>query len=98
VSGWVVYILECGDRSLYTGVAIDLERRLQAHQAGTASKYTRARQPCRLVFTEAHPSRSSAQRREAAIKRLPRSAKLALVRAGASVGGAVFSGCRGHFA
>jgi putative endonuclease len=80
VSAWCVYILRCSDRTLYTGITTDLEGRLAAHRDGTASKYTRARLPVRLVYQEPHPSRSSASRREAAIKKLSRSAKLALIR------------------
>jgi putative endonuclease len=80
VSTWCVYILRCGDRTLYTGITADLEGRLAAHSDGTASKYTRARLPVRLVYREFHPSRSSASKREAAIKKLSRSEKLALIR------------------
>jgi putative endonuclease len=79
VSTWCVYVLRCGDRTLYTGITNDLDGRLAAHRSGTASKYTRGRQPLRLVYHESHPNRSSASRREAEIKKLPRSAKLALI-------------------
>lgn len=72
-------MLRCGGGSLYTGITNDLERRLAAHRAGRASAYTRARQPLRLVYTEGQPTRSAALRREAALKRLSRAAKLALV-------------------
>jgi putative endonuclease len=78
---WTVYILRCRDGSLYTGVTNDLRRRLTAHRAGRGAAYTRSRMPLRLVYTERARDRSAAQRREAAIKRLPRPAKLALVRA-----------------
>jgi putative endonuclease len=80
VSAWWVYILRCNDRTLYTGITSDLEGRMAAHRDGTASKYTRARRPVRLVYQEPHSNRSSASKREAAIKKLPRSAKLALIR------------------
>jgi predicted GIY-YIG superfamily endonuclease len=80
-AGWWVYMLRCADGTLYTGIARDLARRLAAHRAGTASKYTRARRPVRLVFSEPWPDRGAASRREAALKRLPRAAKRALVRA-----------------
>jgi len=80
VGGWTVYILRCRDGSLYTGITTDLARRLAAHRRGTASKYTRARRPLALVFRERHGDRSSAARREAEIKRLPRARKAALVR------------------
>ena len=72
-------MLRCSDRTLYTGITSDLEGRLAAHRDGTASKYTRVRLPVRLVYQEPHPDRSSASKREAAIKKLSRSAKLALI-------------------
>ena len=72
-------MLRCRDGSLYTGVTNDLSRRLAAHRAGTGARYTRARLPVRLVYREARTTRGAAQRREAAIKRLPRAAKLALL-------------------
>jgi putative endonuclease len=77
---WTVYLLRCRDGSLYTGITNDLARRLAAHRAGTASAYTRARGPVRLVYREAARDRSAALRREAAIKRLTRRAKLELIR------------------
>ncbi len=78
-SPWVVYILRCRDGSLYTGITTDLARRLRAHAAGRASRYTRSRLPVRLVHSEPQPSRSMALKREAAIKQLPRRTKLELV-------------------
>jgi putative endonuclease len=83
---WTVYLLRCGDGSLYTGITNDLPKRLSRHQAGTASAYTRSRRPVRLVYRERQPDRAAAQRREAALRRLPRAQKLALVR-GARAGG-----------
>ena len=82
VRPWYVYVLRCADGSLYTGATTDLGRRHARHEAGTASRYTRTRRPTRLVYWEAHPDRGAALRREAAIKALPRSEKLALIRAG----------------
>jgi len=76
---WVVYMLRCRDGSLYTGITNDLSERLAAHRAGRGARYTRARLPVRLVYREARATQGSALRREAAIKRLPRAAKLALV-------------------
>lgn len=76
---WVVYMLRCRDGSLYTGITNDLSERIAAHRAGRGARYTRARLPVRLVYREARATRGSALRREAAIKRLPRAAKLALV-------------------
>ena len=77
---WFVYILLCRDATLYTGVAVDLDRRFRQHLAGTASRYTRSRLPAKLVYREEQPDRSAAQKREAAIKRLTRREKLALIR------------------
>ena len=68
--GWLVYILRCSDGSLYTGITNDLPKRLQAHAAGRASKYTRSRLPVRLAHSEPQKSKSAALKREAAIKRL----------------------------
>ncbi|MDB2325221.1 GIY-YIG nuclease family protein [Alphaproteobacteria bacterium] len=76
---WVVYIIECKDRSLYTGITNDLESRLAAHQAGVGAKYTRGRGPFQLVFSEKAADRSAATRREAEIKRMPKAAKAALI-------------------
>ena len=73
---WFVYILRCSDNTLYTGVAKDLNKRLQQHNHGSeGAKYTRARRPVELVYQEAHPDKGSALRREAAIKRLRADAK-----------------------
>ena len=74
-----VYLLRCGDGSLYTGWTNDLEKRLMAHNAGRGAKYTRSRLPVELVYFEDLPSRSEAMRREAQIKRLAREEKLALI-------------------
>jgi putative endonuclease len=78
-STWMVYLVRCGDGSLYTGITTDLDRRLAAHNAGTASRYTRSRLPVKLVHQEPAGTRSAALKREAAIKRLPRLRKLELV-------------------
>ena len=79
--GYLVYILRCGDGTLYTGCTNYLDRRLRAHQAGRGAKYTRSRLPVELVYQEAVPDRSAALQREAAIKRLDRRRKLALIAA-----------------
>ena len=76
---WVVYIVECADRTLYTGMTNDLEQRMAAHQAGKGAKYTKHRGPLILRYTEAAESKGAALRREAAIKALDRSAKLTLI-------------------
>ena len=77
---WFVYMLRCRDGSLYTGITTDVSRRCTQHNAGTASKYTRSRLPARLVYEEAHRDQSSALKREAAIKAMPRREKLSLIR------------------
>jgi putative endonuclease len=79
-----VYLLRCADGSLYCGWTNDVERRLAAHGAGTASRYTRSRRPVELAAVMEMPDRSAALREEARIKALPRSQKLALIRAAAS--------------
>lgn len=76
---WTVYILRCGDGTLYTGCTNDLPRRLEAHQKGKGAKYTRSRPPVELVYQEEAPDKSAALRREIAIKRLSRWEKLALI-------------------
>lgn len=80
---WHVYILRCADGSLYTGVARDLERRLQQHNGERSGgpRYTRGRRPVQLAWSDQAPDRSAAQRREAAIKKLDRPAKLRLISA-----------------
>ncbi len=78
--GWYVYILRCADGTLYTGVTTDPVRRLREHNAGggLGARYTRARRPVTLAHCEEAASRADACRREMAIKRLDRDAKLAL--------------------
>ncbi len=75
-----VYLLECRDGTLYTGWTTDLAARVAAHNQGTGAKYTRSRRPVRLVYWESVADRSAALRREAALRRLPRAAKQALIR------------------
>ena len=75
---WVVYILECGDGTLYTGITDDMERRLRLHAQGKGAKYTRGREPLTLRYREQCPDHSTALKREAQIKRLARKEKLAL--------------------
>ncbi|QIG71357.1 GIY-YIG nuclease family protein [Rhizobium phage RHph_TM39] len=78
-SKWTVYIVECRDKSLYTGITTDINRRLLQHNNGTGAKYTRSRRPVSIVYTEKLPDRSSALKREYAIKQLSRKEKLQLV-------------------
>lgn len=81
MSDWTVYMLRCADGSLYTGIAKDAAARLAAHNAGRGAKYTKARRPVSIVWSEPADCRSTASKREYAIKQLRRSEKLALIRA-----------------
>jgi putative endonuclease len=76
---WICYILCCSDNTLYTGITNNLEKRLSAHNSGTATKYTRARSPVKLVFVEQHANKSSALKREVEIKGMLRTEKLKLI-------------------
>ena len=76
---WCVYLIRCGDGTLYAGMTNDLERRIAAHESGRGARYTRGRGPLTVVHVERKRSRSSALKREAALKRLDRRAKLALL-------------------
>jgi putative endonuclease len=80
VSDWHVYMLECADGSLYTGVATDIERRLRQHNGELVggARYTSGRRPVALVWSESCENRGAAQVREAQIKKLDRTEKLAL--------------------
>lgn len=72
---WQIYIILCDDNSLYTGISTDPQRRFAEHAAGRGARYFYGRKPLQIVFLESGHSRSSATRREAEIKRLPRTAK-----------------------
>lgn len=76
---WYIYILRCGDDTLYTGITDDVEKRFSAHAAGKGAKYTRGRGPLTLVYTEEVEDKSAALKREHAIKKLPRAEKLKLI-------------------
>ena len=76
---WHVYIIECKDGKLYTGITNNLERRIKAHNSGNGGKFTKYRAPVKLLYTENYPSRPHALRREAQIKRLERTEKYALI-------------------
>ena len=76
---WFVYMLRCGDGSLYNGYTDDVQRRLATHQSGKGAKYTRSRLPVTLAYQEELPDKSAALRREAAIKKLTRQQKLKLI-------------------
>ena len=76
---WSVYILECGDGSLYTGITNDVPARFLAHQEGRGAKYTKGRGPLTLKYQEECADRSTASKREIAIKKLSREEKIALM-------------------
>ena len=79
---YVVYLLECADKTYYTGIAIDIDKRLLEHnESPKGARYTRGRRPVRLVYTEPAADRSCAQVREAAIRRLPKRQKVELAAA-----------------
>ena len=76
---WLLYILECRDGTLYTGITDDLSRRITAHSSGKGAKYTRGRGPVELVYYEEHEEKTYAMRREWEIKQLSRSEKEAMM-------------------
>ena len=76
---YFVYILKCNDGTLYTGYTVDLKERLQKHNRGLASKYTRSRRPVEIVHCEVFPHRAGAMRRENIIKKMDRGEKVALI-------------------
>lgn len=76
---WFLYILECGDGTLYTGITYDVERRLEQHRCGKGAKYTRGRGPLMLVYSEACGSHSEASKREYAVHQMTRAQKLDLI-------------------
>ncbi len=77
---WHLYILECGDGTLYTGITTDIDRRVREHQEGKGARYTRTHSPVLLVHEEECGSRSQALARECAVKSLPRRKKDDLIR------------------
>ena len=86
--GYFVYILECSDKTLYTGIAVDVEKRVVVHNTKkTGAAYTKARRPVTLVYTEACENRSEALKREHAIKQLSRIEKQALIESYSISGG-----------
>ncbi len=77
---YYVYIVECNDKTLYTGIATDLQRRLEEHNSSQkGAKYTRNRRPVKLVYEEKYEDRSRASKREVSIKKLTREKKLLLI-------------------
>lgn len=75
---YFVYLLECKDGTVYTGITTDIKRRLAEHKKGTGSRYTRARKVKRLLYSEGQKDRSSASKREAEIKKMSRLEKIRL--------------------
>jgi len=75
---WTVYILECADKTLYTGITNNMEERLKKHANGTGAKYTRGRGPYKVFYTETRRTKSQALKREAMIKALNKKQKLTL--------------------
>jgi len=84
-SMWHVYIIECKDKTLYTGVTTDINRRILEHNSGKGGRFTRFRTPVKLVYDQKAANRSGALRREAEIKKLSRSDKLDLISAAISL-------------
>lgn len=82
---YFVYIIECADTSLYTGITTDVKRRFNEHKEKKGGRYTSSRTVVRVVYTEPHPDRSSALKREAEIKGLTREKKLELIRCGRAI-------------
>ncbi len=77
---WYVYIIECRDKTLYTGIAKDVSRRVMRHNEKDGGSYTRIRTPVKLVYQEPQPDQSSALKREAQIKKWSRAKKLARIK------------------
>ncbi len=76
---WTLYILSCADGTFYTGITNDLSARLQKHEDGTGAKYTKGRGPFQIVYREPQDSRSTALKRELAVKALSKAAKQNLI-------------------
>tara|TARA_B110000438_G_scaffold225437_1_gene219491 strand:- start:418 stop:690 length:273 start_codon:yes stop_codon:yes gene_type:complete len=81
IKNWIIYLLECGDKTLYCGITNDIKNRLKQHNGEIkgGAKYTRSRQPLKLVYQEEVSSRSEALRREIVIKKMSKSAKTSLI-------------------
>ena len=76
---WIVYMLECSDNSLYTGITNNLEKRLKKHQSGDGAKYVRGRLPIKLIYKELLINRSEATKREIFIKKMSKKEKILLI-------------------
>jgi putative endonuclease len=79
---WHLYLLRCGDGTLYCGIALDVAARLQAHREGRGARYTKGRGPFELIHSEVCGTKGDALRREREVKALPRARKLALAGSG----------------
>lgn len=75
-----IYIVECSDKTLYTGWTNDLEKRIRTHNEGKGARYTRSRLPVRLVYQESYDSKQAAMQREYQIKQMTRQEKMKLIR------------------
>lgn len=78
-NNWTVYMLKCADNTLYTGITIDIDRRVAEHNSGIGAKYTKGRGPVKIAYTELCVNRSAASKREIQIKQLDRVDKLKLI-------------------
>ena len=76
---WLVYMLECSDNSIYTGITNNLEERLKTHQSGNGAKYLRGRLPIKLIYKELFINRSEATKREISIKKMSKKEKQILI-------------------
>jgi putative endonuclease len=76
---WFVYIVECKDKKLYTGITNDIKRRIKQHNCGQGCRFTKYRNPVKLIHKEMHETKAEALKKEAAIKKLTRSKKLKLI-------------------
>ena len=85
MQNWYLYIVECRDSSLYTGIAVDVARRLADHQQNKGAKYLRGRGPLKLVFQKRIGARSLALRVEQLVKKLPRQKKVHLIETGSGL-------------
>ncbi len=77
--GWDLYIIECADKTYYTGITTNIDRRIAQHNAGTGAKYTKGRTPVSLVYTESFKDRSQASKRELEIKSFSKAQKKILI-------------------
>lgn len=81
-SSWLIYIMRCSDDTLYTGITVDIKKRLAEHNSPEGgARYTSGRRPVELVYSEPAGSRSEASRREHQIKKMSRAAKLGMIAA-----------------